>query len=368
MSEITASPPVRNAEGCEVIAEAGVNHNGREDLALALVEAAAGAEADGVKFQTFDPDDLATVAAPTAAYQAASGAGAGQKAMLEALILPREALRRVARAAEAAGIAFLSTPFDIGSARFLVDDLGMARIKVGSGELTNLPLLLDLARLGRPILLSTGMGTMDEVRRALGVLAFARLAGPGERPSIRAFEDAMAAPEAAAVLAETVVMQCTTQYPAPHDQANLRVLDAYAALGVRPGYSDHTLGLDIALTAAARGAVVIEKHLTLSRDMQGPDHAASLEPDEMAQLVRRTRRVTQALGSPVKTPQPAEIANMSVARRVLVAARPIRAGEVFTPDNLAAKRAGGGLEPGLYWSLLGQAAAHDFAVDEVIRP
>ena len=353
---------------CEVIAEAGVNHNGREDLALALVEAAAASGADCVKFQTFDPDDLTAATAPTAAYQAEAGAGANQKAMLEALVLAPEALRRVARAAQDAGVAFLSTPFDLASARFLVETMGMARIKVGSGELTNLPLLLGLARLGRPILLSTGMATMDEVRRALGVLAFARLAEAGETPSLEAFDAALAAPEAAPALAETVVMQCTTQYPAPHDQANLRVLDAYSALGVRPGYSDHTLGIDIALAAVARGAQVIEKHLTLSRRMEGPDHRASLEPDEMAALVAGARRVTEALGSPAKQPQPAEIANMAVARRVLVAARPIRAGEAFTPDNLTAKRAGAGMTPGLYWSLLGQTAAHDFAADEPIRP
>ena len=168
-------------------------------------------------------------------------------------------------------------------------------------------------------------------------------------------------------MADTVVMQCTTEYPAPHDQANLSVLDAYAALGVRPGYSDHTLGLDIALAAVARGARVIEKHLTLSRDMDGPDHRASLEPDEMAALVAGARRVNEALGSPVKRPQPAEIANMAVARRVLVASRPIRAGETFTPDNLTAKRAGAGIEPGQYWSWLGRAAAYDFAADEPIR-
>ena len=353
--------------GCDVIAEAGVNHNGREDLALALVEAAARAGADCVKFQTFDPGDLTTASAPTAVYQADAGSGASQKAMLEALVLPAEALRRVARAAADAGIAFLSTPFDLASARFLVDELGMARIKVGSGELTNLPLLLGLARLGRPILLSTGMGAMDEVRRALGVIAFARLTGPHEPPSLEAFDAAFASPEAAPVLAETVVLQCTTQYPAPHDQANLRVMDAYAALGVQPGYSDHTLGIDIALAAAARGARVIEKHLTLSRDMPGPDHKASLEPDEMAALVAGVRRVSEALGSPVKRPQPAEIGNITVARRVLVASRPIRAGEVFTPDNLTAKRAGAGMEPGRYWSLLGQTAAHDFAADEPIR-
>jgi sialic acid synthase SpsE len=243
-----------DATRCEIIAEAGVNHDGREDLALRLVEAAAGTGADTVKFQTFDPAELSTALAPTAAYQAEAGQGAVQASMLSRLVLPRDALSRVVDHARACGVRFLSTPFDIGSAHMLVDDLGMDRIKVGSGELTNLPFLLALARMDRPLLLSTGMATMGEVEQALGCVVFGRIAGTGETPSLGAFAEAFASPEAAAVLAETVVMQCVTQYPAPHDQANLRVLDTYAALGVRPGYSDHTLGIDIALAAVARGA------------------------------------------------------------------------------------------------------------------
>ncbi len=352
--------------GCEVIAEAGVNHDGREDLAMRLVEAAADAGADTVKFQTFDPAELATAAAPTAAYQSEAGQGAVQAEMLARLVLPTAALRRVVEHASAQGVGFLSTPFDIVSARLLVDDLGMTRIKVGSGELTNLPFLLALARMNRPLLLSTGMATLDEVEQALGCVAFGRLAGPGEKPSLVAFQDARAAPEAQPVLAETTVMQCVTQYPAPHDQANLRVLDSYADLGVRPGYSDHTLGIDIALAAAARGAVAIEKHLTLDRTAAGPDHKASLEPDEMAALVRGVRRVTAALGDPVKAPVAAERANMAVARRGLVAARPIAAGEVFTEDVLAARRAGGGLAPGRLWALIGRTASRSYAVDQII--
>lgn len=352
----------------EIIAEAGVNHDGDEGAAMALVEAAAASGADTVKFQTFDPAELTTSSAPTADYQATAGEGAAQRAMLERLALPLPAFRRLADHARTAGIAFLSTPFDIASARYLVEEAGMERIKVGSGELTNLPLLLDLARLGRPVLLSTGMATLDEVKRALGVVAFARLAGPDDRPGLEAFEAARRAPEAAPILAGTVVMQCVTQYPAPHDQANLRVIDAYAALGVRPGYSDHTLGMDIALAAVARGAVAIEKHLTLSRDRPGPDHAASLEPDEMAALIRGARRVAEALGSSEKTPVEAERANMAVARRGLAAKRDIRAGEPFTEANLTARRLGGGLDPALYWSLLGQPATRDYAADEAIAP
>lgn len=265
-------------------------------------------------------------------------------------------------------VGFLSTPFDIESARRLVDELGMERIKVGSGELTNLPFLLDLSRLRRPLLLSTGMATLDEVRRALGAVVFARLAGPGEHASIEAFDAALATPEAASVLAETTVMQCVTEYPAPHDQANLRVLDVYAALGVRVGYSDHTEGVDVAAAAVARGAGVVEKHLTLSRDLPGPDHAASLEPDGFARMVVGIRRVEAALGSPQKRPVGAEIANRAVARRSLVAARDIAAGEAFGPDNLTAKRPGTGLAPERYWEMLGRPASRAYAADEMIEP
>lgn len=353
---------------CEIIAEAGVNHDGREADALRLVEAAAAAGAGTVKFQTFDPAELAAAAAPTAAYQARAGQGAEQRAMLERLVLPPAALRRIAACAEAAGVAFLSTPFDIAAARFLVDDLGMARIKVGSGELTNLPFLLALARLGRPILLSTGMATIAEVEAALGCLVFGRLAGPGAAPSLSAFAEARAAPEARPILAGTVVMQCVTQYPAPPDQANLRVLDAYAALGVRPGYSDHTLGIEAALAAVACGAVVIEKHLTLDRARPGPDHAASLEPEAMAELVRGVRRVEDMLGSPVKAPVAAETPNIAVARRVLVAARPIAAGETFDADAVVARRAGEGLSPARLWDLIGRMAGRNYAAEEPIDP
>jgi N-acetylneuraminate synthase len=351
---------------CEIIAEAGVNHDGDEAEALKLVAAAAQAGADTVKFQTFDPDELATAAAPTAAYQAGAGEGDRQAAMLRRLTLPLSAWARIAREAQTCGVRFLSTPFDVASARFLIEETGLDRIKVGSGELTNLPLLLDLARLGRPLLLSTGMATTQDVRDALGTVVFAALAEHKERPSMAAVRAALEASEAMPILARTVVMQCVTAYPAPHDQANLRVLDAYAALCVIPGYSDHTLGIDTALAAAARGARVIEKHLTLDRDRPGPDHKASLEPDQMAALVLGARRVTQMLGSHEKAPVEAEIGNMAVARRGLVAVRPIRTGDVFSTDNLAPRRAGGGAPPARLWDMLGQRAGRDYGIGDWI--
>lgn len=350
----------QTAPACEIIAEAGVNHDGDEAEALRLVAAAAKSGADTVKFQTFDADELATAGAPTAAYQAHAGEGDHQIAMLRRLALPLSAWARIAREAEACGVRFLSTPFDAASARFLVEEIGMDRIKVGSGELTNLPLLLDLARLGRPLLLSTGMATMQDVRDALGTVAFAHLAGTTERPSLAAVREAFVTPEAAPVFARTVVMQCVTAYPAPHDQANLRILGAYADLGVLPGYSDHTLGIDTALTAVALGARVIEKHLTLDRTRPGPDHRASLEPEQMAELVTGARRVTEMLGSGLKVPAPAEIDNMVVARRGLVAIGQIRSGEPFDSTNMAPRRAGGGAPPSRFWDLIEQRARQDY--------
>jgi N-acetylneuraminate synthase len=354
-------------QSCEIIAEAGVNHDGDVGDALRLVATAAETGADTVKFQTFDADELATAGAPTAAYQSAAGEGTDQATMLRRLALPLEAWSRIAREAEACGITFLSTPFDIGSARLLVDEIGMERIKVGSGELTNLPFLLALSRLGRPLILSTGMATLDEVNDALGTVVFGQLAEANARPSLAAVREALSDPAAHAVLGQTVVMQCVTAYPAPHDQANLRVLDTYAALGVIPGYSDHTQGLDVALAAVARGARVIEKHLTLDRGRAGPDHRASLEPHEMTALVVGARRVVEALGSDRKTPVEAERENMAVARRGVVAVRPIREGETFGPDNVAARRAGGGAPPFRLWEIEGRSANRDYAVGDWIE-
>jgi len=355
----SAGPPA-------VIAEAGVNHNGDERLARELVEAAHAAGASAVKFQTFEPDELAAAAAPTAGYQAAAGEGDAQAEMLRRLVLDRAALTRVWRHAETLGLPILSTPFDLDSARFLVGELGMARIKVGSGELTNLPLIVGLARLGPPLMLSTGMADLAEVRRALDAVAFGALAGPEARPSLGALAEAGRAPEAAAVRARTVVFQCTTQYPAPVEEANLRVLQTFTDLGVIPGYSDHTPGLAAAVAATALGARVIEKHLTLSNDLPGPDHRASLEPAPFAALVTAVGEAWRALGKADKAPTPSELPNRAVARRTVVARRPIAAGETFGPDTLAVRRAGTGLDPAEIWRLEGRAARRAYAAEALI--
>lgn len=351
-----------------IIAEAGVNHNGELDRALAMVDAAAAAGADAVKFQTFRPEALVTGSARQADYQIRNEGDAGsQLAMLQRLVLrPEDHHALVARCAER-GIDFLSSPFDPASADFLIHELELPCIKLGSGELTNGPLLLQVARSGCNLILSTGMATLDEIREALGVVAFGMLqaAEPAGRAALSA---ALADPEAPNLLKRRVtLLQCTTEYPCPLDQVNLRAMDTLAAtFGLSVGYSDHTAGITVAIAAAARGAKVIEKHFTLDRRLPGPDHAASVEPGELASLVRAVRDVALALGAREKIAMESERNNMAAARKSLVALRHISAGEAFSTHNLAVKRPGTGRSPFDYWDLLGQPATRDYAMDELI--
>lgn len=347
-----------------IIAEAGVNHNGSPDMALELVDAAARAGADAVKFQAFRAESLVSRDAPKAAYQSrATGGGQGQFEMLKALELGREAFAALAARCAERGIEFMSTAFDRESLALLLE-VGIGRIKVPSGDVTDAPMLLGAARTGLPVILSTGMCTLGDVRAALGVLAFGML-GAGE-PCAAAFGRALDAPGARELLRSRVtLLHCTTEYPAPLDEVNLRAMDTLAReFGLPVGYSDHTRGITVPIAAAARGAVVLEKHFTLDRTLPGPDHAASLEPDELAAMVRAVREVELALGSADKRPAPSELPNLAVARKSLVAAWPVARGELFTPDNLAVKRPGGGISPLCYFDLLGQPAARDYAPDE----
>lgn len=351
-----------------VIAEAGVNHNGSLDLALRLVDAAADAGADVVKFQTFKASELASQQAAPAEYQKRHmGHETSQLEMLRGLELGEAEHRAILAHCEARGVRFLSTPFDLPSLRLLVEGIGVDQIKLGSGELTNAPLLLHAARSGRPIILSTGMGTLDEIEAALGVLAYGYRRS-NDPPSRAAFADSFAALEGQEALTTKVtLLHCTTEYPAPFADVNLRAMETMrAAFGLPVGFSDHTPGISIALAAAARGAVVIEKHVTLDRGMKGPDHMASLEPSELQSLVAGIREIEQALGSPNKVPAPSELKNIAVARKCLVAARPILAGETFTMENVAVKRPGTGISPMEIWDLIGKAAPRAFAADETI--
>ena len=327
---------------CFVIAEAGVNHNGDPALAAALVDAAADAGADAVKFQTFAADRLTTAAAPKADYQRArTGDSDSMREMLRKLELPPDAHRTLQQRCAARGMMFLSTPFDEHSAD-LLDDLGVPAFKVPSGEITNTLLLDHIARKGRPLLMSTGMATLDEVRCAVDTVR-------------RAGNDALA------------LLQCTSAYPAPIERANLRSIATLAeTFAVPVGYSDHTLGTTAAFAAVALGASIVEKHLTTDRTLAGPDHAASLEPQEFAALVRGVRDVEAALGDGVKAPAPEEHAIAAVARRSLVAARQLRAGETLTREMVAAKRPGTGLAPATLPQFVGRRLRVDVAADALL--
>jgi 2,4-diacetamido-2,4,6-trideoxy-beta-L-gulose transferase len=351
-----------------IIAEAGVNHNGRLDLALALVDAAVDAGADVVKFQTFRADQLATASARKADYQVRNtGAGESQLDMLKTLELDDAAHRRLLAHCAARGIEFLSTPFDHQSLALLVEGLGLKRIKIGSGDLTNAPLLLAIARHGRDVILSTGMATMDEITEALGVLAFG-YAGSGSpgKTQFKAAYDGRAGKDA--LRAKAVLLHCTSDYPAPDDEINLRAMDALAAgFGLPVGFSDHSVGISVPIAAVARGATVIEKHLTLDRSMPGPDHVASIEPAEFKAMVAGIRQVERALGAGGKTPTPSELKTRPIARKSLVARVPIRRGKPFTAENLSVKRPGTGLSPARFWDLVGRPASFDYAVDDLIK-
>jgi len=356
--------------GVFIIAEAGVNHNGSVEMARKLVDAAAVAGADAVKFQTFSARKLVSRLAAKAEYQVTNtGNNESQLQMLEKLELDANEHRQLARHCSDCGIEFMSTAFDEESLDFLIGDIGISRVKIPSGEITNAPYLLHAARFGKPMLLSTGMSTPDEIATALGIIAFG-YSDTGERPSLAAFARAAQTGEGREKLRTRVtLLHCTTEYPTPFNHVNLRAMGALASLfGLPAGYSDHTQGITVPVAAAALGAVAIEKHLTLDRALPGPDHLASLEPGEFRAMVRSVREVEAALGSSEKTPTEAELVNRIAARRSLVATRHIDKGEAFSPANIAAKRPGNGLSPLRYWELLGKAAGRDYDEDEMLVP
>lgn len=328
-----------------VIAEAGVNHNGSLDLALKLVDAAAAAGADAVKFQTFKAVALAASNAPKANYQKeTTGGGESQLEMLRRLELDVDAHHTLIERCRERGIAFLSSPFDPESTDLLVS-LGLKTFKIPSGEITNLPFLRRIGALGVEVILSTGMAELEEIREALDVL---EKAGTGRE--------------------RITVLHCTTEYPAPMEEVNLRAMPAMAdAFGVRVGYSDHTRGIEVPIAAVALGATAIEKHFTLDRTLPGPDHRASLEPPELAAMVGAIRNIENALGDGIKRPTPSELRNRSIARKSIVAARAIRRGETFSEKNLTVKRPGNGLTPMLWDRIVGSESKRDYAPEEAIE-
>jgi len=363
--QVGAAP---RADRVTIIAEAGVNHNGSLDMALALVDAASDAGADIVKFQTFVADRLAGRTAPKADYQLnTTDATESQHAMLRRLELTEPMHAHLIERCESRGIEFLSTPFDEQSLDLLVG-CGIKRLKIPSGEITNGPLLLKAARTGLPIILSTGMSELDEVEAALGVLAFGYGESRKAAPSDAAFRRALASTAGRdAVVANVTLLHCTTEYPAPLESVNLRAMDTMAAaFGTKVGYSDHTPGIAVAIAAAARGASVIEKHVTLDRNLPGPDHRASIEPHDLTLMVEGVRAVSTALGRHEKAAAACERTNRVVVRKSLVAAHAIAKGAVLTPADLAVKRPGNGRSPMTYWSVVGQRAARAYRPDEPI--
>ena len=328
-----------------IIAEAGVNHDGSLEKALALVDAAAEAGADAVKFQTFTSAALATSEAPKAGYQRETTGEAGTQAeMLARLELDRAAHVALIERCRERGVEFLSSPFDLASVEMLAG-LGLRAVKVPSGEITNLPYLRAIGGGGWRVLLSTGMATMVEVAAALAALEAAGARRDG-----------------------VIVLQCTTAYPAPVEEANLLAMVSMRdELGVAVGYSDHTLGVEASLAAVALGAAVVEKHFTLDRTAAGPDHRASLEPADFARLVAGVRVVESALGDGVKAPSAAEKDNLRVARKSIVAARPIAVGEVYSEENLTVKRPAGGIDPMRWDDVVGRCAPRAFAADEAVE-
>lgn len=328
-----------------IIAEAGVNHNGDIEMARRMVYAAKEAGADYVKFQTAVPELVISTFAPKAEYQkTTTGEAESQLEMCKAIHLPLSHYAGLKALCDEVGIGFMSTPFDLVSIDCLAP-LGMDYWKIPSGEITNLPYLMKIGARNEKIILSTGMATLGEVDTAIQVLE-----------------------KAGTPRNKIYVLHCTTQYPAPLDSVNLRAMDSLATLGCAGvGYSDHTEGIEVSVAAAARGARVIEKHFTLDRNLPGPDHKASLEPDELAALVAAVRRVETALGSDAKIAVSAERPNIAVARKSIVASRAIAAGEVFCEKNITVKRPGNGISPMQWFDVLGKKAPRSFSPDELIE-
>jgi N,N'-diacetyllegionaminate synthase len=328
-----------------VIAEAGVNHNGDISLAKKLIDVAVAAGADLVKFQSFCANRLVTREAKKANYQVLStGSTDSQYQMLSRLELSKEMHLELIAYCAACDIGFLSTGFDIESVDFLVS-VGISYLKIPSGEIINLPYLRHIGRLGKPVILSTGMATLCDIELAIDALEKA-----GTKRSL------------------ITVLHCTSEYPTPMEEVNLQAMKSMqVTFGVATGYSDHTAGIEVAIAAAALGATVIEKHFTLNRNLPGPDHKASLEPDELKAMVTAIRNIEVALGDGIKRLTPSELVNKPLARKSLVASKAIKAGEILSAQNITAKRPGTGISPMEWDHVMGSKALRDFDADELIE-
>lgn len=324
-----------------IIAEAGVNHNGSYDLACKLVDAAKHAGADCIKFQTFKSENLVSRTAQKAEYQKKTTGDSSQQEMLKKLELSFDEFLQLKEYCQKVGISFLSTPFDFDSIDFL-NSIDMPFWKIPSGEVTNMPYLLALAKTGKPVIMSTGMCTIQEIRDAVDILK-----ANGTK--------------------EIRLLHCNTEYPTPFEDVNLKAMQTLRdEFHLETGYSDHTKGIEVPVAAVALGATVIEKHFTLDRNMEGPDHKASLEPCELAAMVSAIRNIEKALGTGIKEPSPSEKKNMAIARKSIVAKTKIKAGDIFTESNITVKRPGTGISPMKWFEVIGTAAIRDFDEDELI--
>ena len=351
-----------------IIAEAGVNHNGSLERAKEMIKVAAEAGVDAIKFQTFKAENLVSQTAPKAEYQLkTTDKEESQYEMLKKLELDEKAYQELIECCKKHNIEFLSTPFDFDSLSLLVNDCGLTKIKIPSGEITNAPFLLAIAQTRKPVILSTGMSTLSEIELALSVLSFGYLEKK-VMPSMEKFLAAYSSSEGQAILQEKVtILHCTTEYPAPYDEINLKCMDTLEkAFGLPVGYSDHTKGIAIPLAAVARGAILIEKHFTLDKSLPGPDHKASLEPDELKSMVLGIRQIEKSIGRGIKIPTESEIRNKAIARKSLVAKELIHKGDKFTAENLTMKRPGDGISPICYWEKIGMKAKRNYEKDEVI--
>ena len=326
-----------------IIAEAGVNHNGRLDLALKMVDEAKRAGADIVKFQTAIPERVISRYADKAEYQKeTTGNEESQLEMCRRIHLKLSDYDIIKEYCEEVGIEFLSTPFDLESIDYL-EKLGMKLWKIPSGEITNLPYLIKIAKTGKPVIMSTGMAELKEVEEAVNVL---KEGGAGE----------------------ITLLHCTTEYPAPFDSVNLKAMNTLREkLGAKVGYSDHTTGIEGVVAAVSLGATDIEKHFTLNRNLEGPDHKASLEPEELEVMVNKIRIIEKALGDGIKRAAEAEKKNIVIARKSIVAAKDIKKGEILSEDNITTKRPGNGISPMQWFEVLGTEAIRDFGEDELIE-
>jgi N,N'-diacetyllegionaminate synthase len=329
-----------------IIAEAGVNHNGSVELAKQLIDKAAESGADAVKFQTFKAENVVSQTAPKANYQKQNSSDdESQYQMIKKLELDVAAHQELFQYTSRHGLQFLSTPFDHDSIDLLAV-LGVPLLKIPSGEITNLPYLRHIARIGKPVIMSTGMACLGEIEEAMSVL----LDGGIDYPHI-------------------TLLHCNTEYPTPLSDVNLKAMltISRAFPGIRVGYSDHTHGIEVPIAAVAMGARVIEKHFTLDKALKGPDHQASLDPIELSSMVQAIRNIEQAIGSGIKKPSSSETKNITIARRSIVACRPIKKGQEFTEDNITTKRPGVGISPMRWDEIIGRNACRDFLADELIE-